>query len=88
MALPALLLAPTIIVEVLGGLGVLLGLGTRWSALALAGFCLLAAAVFHLDLSDRTQMITFLENVAMAGGLLVLAGAGPGAFALDNRLRG
>jgi len=82
--LPGLLLVPTIAVEVLGGLGVLLGLGTRWAALALGGFCVMAAFVFHLDPGDRAQMVQFLENICMAGGLFVLAGAGPSALALDN----
>jgi putative oxidoreductase len=85
--LPGLLLVPTIIVEVLGGLGVLVGLGTRWAALALAGFCLLAAFVFHFDPGDQAQMVQFLENICMAGGLFALAGAGPGALALDNLRR-
>jgi len=66
--LPRLLLPPTIIVEVLGGLGVL-GLGTRLAALALGGFCVLAAFVFHFDPGDIAQMIQFLENICMAGGL-------------------
>jgi putative oxidoreductase len=82
--LPGLLLPPTIGVEVLGGLGVLLGLATRWAALALAGFSLLAAFVFHGSLGDPGQTVEFLENLCMAGGLFALAGAGPGALALDN----
>jgi putative oxidoreductase len=82
--LPGLLLPPTIALEVLGGLGVLLGLGTRWAALALGGFCLLATFVFHFDLGDQAQILQFLENICMAGGLFVLAGAGSGAVALDN----
>jgi len=85
--LPGLLLAPTIVVEVLGGLGVLLGLAIRWAALALGGFCVIAAFVFHLEPGDQAQMVQFLENICMAGGLFVLAGAGPGAFALDNLRR-
>ena len=83
--LPGILLAPTIALEVLGGLGVLFGLGTRWAALGLAGFCGLAAVVFHRHLGAPGQMVDFLENLSMAGGLLALAAAGPGAFALDNR---
>jgi putative oxidoreductase len=82
--LPGLLLTPTIIVEVLGGLCVLLGLGTRWAALALAGFCILAAVFFHMDFGDRLQIISFMKNLTIAGGFLVLAGSQPGAFALDN----
>jgi putative oxidoreductase len=71
-------------VEVLGGLGLLLGLGRRLSALALGGFCVLAAFVFHLEPGDSAQIIQFLENICMAGGLFVLAGADPSTFALDN----
>ena len=64
---------------------VLLGLFTRWSALLLAGFCVLAALLFHLHPGDQMQMISFMKNITIAGGFLVLAGAGPGALALDNR---
>ncbi|MBQ0816700.1 MAG: DoxX family protein [Methyloceanibacter sp.] len=85
--LPGILLGPTIALEVLGGLGVLFGLGTRWAALGLAGFCGLAAVVFHSNLSGHGQTIDFLENLSMAGGLLALAAAGPGAFALEHRRR-
>jgi putative oxidoreductase len=82
---PGWLLPAVIFVEAGCGLGVLLGLFARWSALLLAGFCLLAALLFHLDFGDQMQMISFMKNVTIAGGFLVLAGAGPGAFALDNR---
>jgi putative oxidoreductase len=82
---PGWLLPVVIFVELGCGLGVLLGLFTRWSALLLAGFCLLAAFLFHLDFGDQSQMYSFMKNVTIAGGFLVLAGAGPGAFALDNR---
>jgi len=82
--LPGLLLAPTIVLEVLGGLGVLLGLGTRLAALALGGFCVLAAFGFHFDPGNSIPMIQFLEKIYMAGGLFALTGPGPGAFALDN----
>jgi putative oxidoreductase len=82
---PGIVLPLVILVEAGGGLGVLLGLFTRWSAILLAGFCLLAAILFHFDLADRMQMINFMKNITIAGGFLVLAGAGPGALALDNR---
>ena len=82
---PGILLPLVILVEAGGGLGVLLGLFTRSSAILLAGFCLLAAILFHFDLADRMQMINFMKNITIAGACLVLAGAGPGALALDNR---
>jgi len=82
---PGVLLPLVILTEAGGGLCVLLGLFTRWAAIALAGFCVLAAILFHWQPGDMMQMINFMKNITIAGGFLVLAGAGPGALALDNR---
>lgn len=82
---PGALLPLVILLEAGGGLALLLGIGTRWLALAFAGFCILAALFFHLKPDDQMQMISFMKNLTIAGGFLVLAGAGPGALALDNR---
>ncbi len=79
------LLPLVILTELGGGRLVLLGLFTRWAAIALAGFCVLAAWFFHYHPGDSMQMINFMKNVAIAGGFLVLAGSGPGAYALGNR---
>jgi putative oxidoreductase len=81
---PGALLPLVILTELGGGLLVVLGLFTRWAALALAGFCLLAAFLFHHP-SDPEQIISFMKNITIAGGFLVLAGSSPGAYALDNR---
>ena len=76
---PALL--PLVIVTQLGGgLLVLLGLATRWAAIALWGYCLLTAIFFHLG-ADQT--VHFQKNIAMAGGFLTLAIFGPGPWSLD-----
>lgn len=82
---PGVLLPLVILVELGGGLLVLFGLFTRYAAIALAGFCVLAAWFFHYHPEDQMQMINFMKNLTIAGGFLVLAGAGPGALALDNR---
>lgn len=82
---PGLLLPLVIAVEILAGLAVIVGWQTRWACYALAGFTVLAALLFHWVPDDRMQMINFMKNFAIAGGFLVLAAAGPGAFALDNR---
>ena len=68
------------------GLGFLLvvGFATRWVAAFLAFYCCFTAAVFHTDFSVRVVMDHFFENVALAGGFLLLAAVGPGANALDN----
>jgi putative oxidoreductase len=85
--LPGILLPLVILTEAGGGLCVLLGLWTRYAAIALAGFCVLAAYFFHYQPGDQMQMINFAKNITIAGGFLVLAGAGPGALALDNLRR-
>jgi putative oxidoreductase len=54
-------------------------------ALALAGFCVLSALIFHNEFGDKTQLIQFMKNLGLAGGFLVLAAAGPGALSLDER---
>lgn len=82
---PGMLLPLVILLEAGGGLALLLGFFTRWTALAFAGFCVLAALLFHFKPDDQMQMISFMKNITIAGGFLVLAGAGPGALALDNR---
>jgi putative oxidoreductase len=68
--------------EAMGVPGVLLPLV---AAYALAVFCAVSALIFHNNLGDQMQMIMFMKNWAMAGGLLVLAANGAGAFSLDNR---
>jgi putative oxidoreductase len=74
------LLPLVILTELGGGLLILFGLKTRWAAIALSGYCLLTALLFHLS-ADQT--IHFNKNVATAGGFLTLAICGPGPWSLD-----
>ena len=83
--LPGEMLPVAIAVELGGGLLIALGLYARVAALVLAGFCLVTAAVFHSKFGDRNQLLHFEKNLAMAGGLLVLAVCGAGRFALSRR---
>jgi putative oxidoreductase len=78
--------------ELLGGLAILVGWQTRWAALGLAGFALVAGYLYHylpaqgLEGFDAVlQTLMFQKNLAIAGGLLVLAGLGGGALSLDAR---
>ena len=82
--LPGVLLPLVIVTELGGGLMVLGGLMTRWAAVALAGFAVLTALIFPRDFADAEPMINFQKNLAMAGGFLVLAAFGPGAWSLDH----
>jgi len=85
MGVPGMLLPLVILLEIGGGLAIIAGWKTRWSAIALAGFSVVAAAIFHNNLSDQIQMIMFMKNIAIAGGFLLLAVHGAGAYSLDNR---
>jgi putative oxidoreductase len=82
---PGILLWPTIALEVIGGICLAIGYKTRWVAFALAGFSLLAAALFHNNFTDQMQMILCLKNIAISGGLLLLAVSGHTAFGIDNK---
>ena len=85
MGLPGILIYPTILFEVAAGLAIIAGFKTRSVALALAGFSLLSALIFHNQLGDQTQFILFMKNVAIAGGFLFLARYGAGELSVDNR---
>ncbi len=84
--LPAPVLAAwgAAILETVGGIALIAGFRTRIFALALAGFSVVAAVFFHAQFADQNQMIHFLKNLAIAGGLLQLAAFGPGRFALNR----
>ena len=90
--LPGFFALPALALELVGGIAVLVGWQTRWAALLLAAFCVVAAVLFHyvpaqgLEGYDRVgQILNFQKNLAIAGGFLVLAAFGPGRFAVDAR---
>ncbi|MFQ5641881.1 MAG: DoxX family protein, partial [bacterium] len=78
-------LVMAIILEVAGGISVLLGFKAKWGALALIIFLIPTTLIFHNNLSDQIQMIMFMKNLAILGGLIALAINGPGAMSLDTR---
>lgn len=77
------LLPLVILAELGGGLLVAAGLLTRWAGFALAGFCVLTAALFHASSGDANEVIHFQKDLAIAGGFLTLAAFGPGGWSLD-----
>ena len=85
MGVPGALLPLVILLEIGGGLLLILGWHTRVTAFLLAGFTILATLIFHSNLGDQTQMLFFLKNLAIAGGLLMVVSLGAGAFSVDNR---
>lgn len=73
------------LVELLGGLAILVGFQARIAALLLGVFTLAATAIAHLDFADQIQVMFLQKNLAIAGGLFVLAAFGAGALSIDGR---
>ncbi|MDN3638700.1 DoxX family protein [Simiduia curdlanivorans] len=84
---PGMLLPLVILVEVGAGLALILGWQTRLMAFALAGFSVVSGLLFHANFADQMQMIMFMKNLSIAGGLMFIVAHGAGHFALDNRQR-
>src|SRR6266852_1790135 len=71
--------------EVGGGLLLIAGFRARAVAFALAVFVLATAVFFHRNFADQNQMIHFLKNIMIIGGLLQIAHFGAGRYSLDAR---
>ncbi|MBV7543876.1 DoxX family protein [Acidovorax sp. sic0104] len=90
LPMPTVAAALAAAVEVLGSLALIFGFGTRFAALALAVFTLVASFFFHAYWSlpadkQMMQQLMFFKNVAISGGLLALVAFGAGAWSLDAR---
>ncbi len=86
LPLPNIAYGIALAVELVGGILLIVGYRTRLVALILAVFTVAAAIGFHAHFADQNQMIHFMKNIAITGGLLQVVAFGAGAFSLDNRL--
>ncbi len=89
MPLPTVSVAVGLVIELVGGLALLLGFGTRFAALALAVFTLVASFIFHAywavpEAQQMVQQLMFFKNIAVVGGLLAFAAFGAGAWSVDG----
>jgi putative oxidoreductase len=73
-------------VEVGGGALLVVGFQTRIVGIVLAIFTVAAGLSFHHNFADQNQMVHFLKNIAITGGLLQVVAFGAGRFSLDARL--
>ena len=72
------------IVELVGGLMLLVGFQARWVALALAIFCLITGFAIHLPGGDLANMTHFYKNLSITGGLLYVVAFGAGYLSVDG----
>ena len=89
MPAPSLGVVVAIVVEIIGGLTLLVGYRTRIAAVVLAVFTLAASVAGHAywaASADQAfvQQLLFFKNIAVVGGLLILAAAGAGKISIDN----
>ena len=83
-SIPGILLMPTIILEIAAPILIILGYKTKIAAALLAAFCLTTALIFHTDFANQIQVTSFLKNIGLAGGFLIIVVNGTKKFSFDN----
>ena len=84
--MPGIFLIPAIILEVGAPILIIIGYKVKISATLLSLFCIATAVIFHNDFSNQMQFISFMKNIALAGGFLFLVVNGAKDFSLDKKL--
>ena len=79
-----ILLTPAIILEIAAPILLIFGYKTKIAAFLLAAFCMTTALIFHTDFSSQIQITSFLKNIALAGGFLLIVVNGSKKYSLDN----
>ena len=82
---PGLLLIPAIIIEILFPVMIIIGYQIKIAAGGLLLFSMLTAFIFHFDFSNQMQVIAFLKNIGLAGGMLFLVINGAKEFSLEKK---
>ena len=85
--MPGILLIPAIILEIAGPVLIIIGYKTKLAAGLLSLFCIATAFIFHNDFGNQMQLTSFLKNIALAGGFLILFVNGAKGFSLDNKFK-
>ncbi len=81
---PGILIYPTILLEILLPVMIIIGYKVRIAAGLLSIFCLITAFIFHFDFADQIQFILFLKNIGLAGGFLFIVVNGTKEWSLDK----
>jgi len=85
--MPGILLIPAIILEIAGPVLIIIGYKTKLAAGLLSLFCIATAFIFHNDFANQMQFTSFLKNIALTGGFLILFVNGAKGFSLDNKFK-
>ena len=82
--IPGFLIYPAIALEFILPIFIIIGYKARLSAGLLSIFCISTAFMFHFDFSDQAQFISFLKNIALAGGFLFIVANGTREWSVDK----
>ena len=85
--MPGIFLIPAIILEVGAPILIIIGYKVKISAALLSLFCIATGVIFHNDFSNQMQFVSFMKNIALAGGFLFLVVNGAKDFSLDKKFR-
>ena len=83
--MPGILIIPAIILEIAGPVLIIIGYKTKLAAGFLSLFCIATAFIFHNDFGDQMQTISFLKNVGIAGGFLLIVANGTGDWVIGKK---
>jgi len=80
---PGIFFLPALILEILFPLMLIVGYKTKWAASIMALFTFSVAIIFHTDFSEGMQLMLFLKDIAIAGGLMIIVAYGSSKISLD-----
>ena len=83
---PGILFIPSVIVEILFPLLIIVGYKTKVASLVMILFILTVTMIFHTDFSNEMQLIAFLKNIAIAGGFLIIFARSTGKYSIDYKI--
>ena len=86
LGMPGIFLIPAIILEISAPILIMIGYKVKISAALLSLFCVATAIIFHNDFSNQMQFVSFMKNIALAGGFLFIVVNGAKDFSLDKKL--
>jgi len=87
LGLPALVTFGVIALQLGAGLSIATGFLSRLGAVALGLFCLATAFLFHTNLASQNELLHFEKDLAIAGGMFVLAVSGAGSVSIDSLVK-
>ena len=84
---PEILFFPSTLLEIILPIFIIIGFKTRFCASIMVIFTISVTLIFHMDFNNQMQLITFLKNISIAGGLLIIVASENRYFSIDNFLK-